>query len=58
MFIKILMFIAVIACLGALSKILKFFEFPTDLYMTYLLWIFLLAIFVVLLPNKRGDMFK
>lgn len=58
MFLSLIMFVGIIACLSALSYILKFFEFPTDLYITYLLWILLLSLFVVILPKRKGDMFK
>ena len=54
----LLMFVGILSALGALSQILKFFEFPTDLYITYLLWILVLAIFVVILPKKKGVMFE
>ena len=53
MFFKLILFMGIITVLGALSKILTFFEFPTDLYVTYLLWIITMSIFFVILPNKK-----
>ena len=53
MFFKFVLFLGIIAVLSALSKILNFFEFPTDLYITYLLWILVMAVFFVILPNKK-----